>query len=575
MNRGRCTALLLAALILSIPSVSAADGTIQILVDKKPMDLRQNKPAVLTDEVFVPARHFAEASGAKVDFDASTGTLTVTSAAGSGVLRLGSHQGWIRGTKVYFGDGPFMYDNQFYAPMLFFNEMFDQAWYWDPFYRQFKWTPIFPRFRGGLRPPMVIPGPGIHRPRPTTPQQPKPGSGCIVRPLPSETDPKIVVQIGTDSVTYPVTKDAAITRGSIGGQASDVPLGSLRPGDRVTFKRDSKGSITSLKAQFKMAKGKVKSSGSNTIVLETGDTLRVSSQTEILLPGNSTGDAADVKAGDVVIVSMSPDTRAVYVIQVQCENEAGEPIEGTGEPQVCLNTYGPLSVGDVLVVRLRANAGGSAWFTIPGVKANIRMKEIYAGTYEGRYEVQPGDTAIRQQVKVIFTQTDGQTFTRFTSRPMTLRTVSDYLPRITEPRQGQQIISPVVVRGEAQPGSLVRVIIEFRRIAQGILPLQGMTALQDVNADLNGDWVTPPLAAVMPFSDFEPNPEADFGVLQDWFQFVEEPPTVYTISAISIGPNGEERTAYKIQVFKQQVATVGGLPPLLVERNDVWPAGLK
>ena len=563
MIRIRTGAWALALTILFLASAYAREKAIVIFIGKKPLDLKQCDPAVLTDDMFVPARSVAEAAGAKVHWDKPTGTMTITSASGVGALTVGSHWGRIRGTKVYFPYWPYVWGNQCYAPMLFFNEMFDQAWYFDPYYGQFRWVPIFPRFRGGLRPPMVIPGPGRHAPEDSQAPEGRSGSGCTVRPLPSEKKPKIVIQIGSSAVTYPLAKGALILRGSIGKQASESPLSAIRPGDYVTFQRNARGEITALRAQYRIARGKVKSVGAGGIVLETGDRLPLSPQTEILMSDNKSGAPADIKVGDTIAASLSPKIGNAYLIQVQKGGRAVQ--EGEEEGQVCLNSYGPLTTGDELVVWFKANAGGQAWFTIPGVKANIPMKEAFPGYYSGSYTIQQGDIAVRQLVKVTFTMNDGQTFVRLTSRPLTIGTVCDYLPRITNPRQGQQIVSPVIVIGEAQPGSLVRIVIEFRRNAQSIFPIQGVTAIQDVNADSNGDWRTPPLSAIAPFSDNEPPVRGDFGVLQDWFSFVEEPPTVYTITAIAIGPNGQERTAYRIEVTKEHVTTVGGLTPSLVE----------
>lgn len=569
MTRTYYTSFVLLILMITFTASAQGDGIIQILVDKKPVDLVETQSAILSDEVFVPVRQFAELAGATVDFDSSTGTLKVTSPKGTGVMKIGSHYGRINGDRVFFPNAPYFYGRQSYGPMLFFNDMWDQAWYWDPFYQQFKWIPIFPRYRGVARPPMFIPGPGRssseNRPN-AQPTQPY-GTGSTVRPLPSDANPRIVVQVANKPVTYSVAPNAVILRGSAGTQAKAVPLSQIRPGDKITFQRNSKGTITLIRAQYKQVAGTVKSIGVGSITLESGTTLRIGTQTRIFLPDNTMGVTEDVRIGDVVTASIDPDTSNAYVIQVQPRVTPAQP--GMGG-QIAVNSWGPLNTGDIFVIRFTDSPGGKAWFTIPGAAANVAMVETIPGVYEGSYIIQQGDQTLREPVKVIFNAADGTTYTRLSARPVTIHTLASYKPRITSPRQGQQILSPLVVTGEARPGSIVRVIIEFRRNAQGILPLQGVTAVQDVRTDDDGHWQTPPLAAVAPFSDANPPPPADFGVFSDIYEWRNrERPTVWTITAATIGSHGEELAAYSVDVLKSPAQTIGGLMPALVEPKTI------
>ena len=560
-----CLLCFLAVLITLIPAASQGDKAVQIFVGNEPVELEETIPAILSEDVCVPVRPFAEALGAQVDWDGSSGTLTVSGPAGAGVLRIGSHVARIKGTQVYFPYAPYLFDGRFYAPILFFSEMFDQAWYWDPYTRQFQWVPIFPRWRGGrgLAPPIPY-GPARRTPKAEAPPIPTTRIvvGAAVRTLPSRINPRIVVRTAGKRITYPVARDVIILRGRIGGRAMEVPLGSIRPGDRVILRFNEESVATSIRAQYKVVSGKVQSVAKSTVLLETGETLKVIPETEIILPENIRGHLSDIRAGDVVAAGVSPITGKTYIIKALPSIEDERPPE---QDQISLNTVGPLRAGDVLIVRFKAHAGGQAWFTIPGAKANIPMAEVEPGVYQGEYTVQIGDTALRQRIKLTFRAPGGETYSRLSRRPVTVRTVAGYLPRITSPRQGQQISSPVVVQGMADPGSLVRVTIQFRRNLQRLLPLEGITAMEDVRADRDGRWQTPPLAAVAPFSEKEPNLPADFGIFSDVYEFEQEPPTIYTITAISIGPNGEEQAAYSIEVTKRPGVALEGLVPPSVE----------
>jgi hypothetical protein len=568
MIRSYRRSLVFSALVALIPIAAFCGSKMQVHVNKRPVDMAKMQSVILADEVFVPARQFAESTGATVIYNPTTQTLTVQSSKGTGVLRLGSHTGRIKGTRVFFPTAPYFSGGQFYAPMLFFSEMFDQAWYWDPFYQQFRWVPIFPRW-GGYRPPMIIPGPGgSSQSGPTSEHQPQPpaSGSSLVRPLPSGTSPKVVVQVGAKSTTYPVSKEAVILRGKIGAQASEVSLSSIRPGDKLTIQRDSQGRITVIRATYKQVAGRITSITGNVVTLDTGDVLKLCSQTSIYLPDNSTGTLADLMVGDAVTASMNPDTGLACVIQVQPRFPAGTSNTDNDENPIAVNSWGPLNVGDVLTVRFRASAGGQAWFTIPGVQANAKMLETAPGLYQAYYIIQPGDTALRQPIKVMFKAANGSVITVLSRRPIMIRSLVDTRPRITSPHQGQQITSPVVVTGSAQPGSLIRVVIEFRRNAQGFFPLQGVTAVQDVQVDTDGHWQTPPLAAVAPYSDSDDLPPLDMGVFTDIYTWRDrERPTVWTITAVSVGPNGEEKAAYTIDVTKSKSQNIGGLAPLLVE----------
>lgn len=463
-------------------------------------------------------------------------------------------------------------------PFLFFNETFDQAWYWDPYYRQFRWVPIFPRWKGqgyGYSPPMTYSAPPSATPSSRRPKEQayvvpdtKMAVGQAVRPIPSRTIPRIVAVVGGKTVTYPIAPMAVILRGQLGGRAVEVALASVRPGDKVTLQLDDEGRVTTLRAQYKLAAGKVKSTAENTMLLETGETVKAGPQTKIILRGNQACCVADVKVGDMVVATVSPVTGVADIVQVQ--SPAPAPAEGTMAPapaataepteddQITLNTLGPLRAGDVLVVRFKAQPGGEAWFTVPGAAANMQMAEVEPGLYSAQYTVKSGDVIVSQPIKVTFKSASGESYTKLSSRLISARTIAGYLPRIISPRQGEEIVSPVVVKGVAEPRSLVRVVIEFRRIAQGIMPITGTTAIEDVKADSSGNWQTGRLAAVMPFSDAEPELPVDFGAFDRILKIPPEPPTVYTITAISITSRGQEKSSYSVDVTKRPGVSIEG-----------------
>ena len=465
-------------------------------------------------------------------------------------------------------------------PIIFFNETFDQAWYWDPYYRRFVWVPIFPRWRGqgyGYNPPGMAYNPPAKTYNPPSGQEKAPVAavpasgmavGLAVRPIPSRTNPAMVAVVGGKTVTYRLAPMAVILRGQLGNPGVEVPLGSVRPGDKVTLQFNDDGLVATLRAQYKTVSGKVRSIAGSTILLETGETIKAGPQTKILLSGNQACCVQGVSAGDLVIATVSPVTGVADVVQVQSPmpeqapaavgTEQQTPPSSAEDDQISLNTLGPLRAGDILVVRFKAETGGEAWFTVPGAEANMQMAEVEPGLYSAQYTVKQGDVIVAQPIKITFKSKDGESYTKLSSRLISAKTIAGYLPRIISPRQGEQIVSPVIVKGEAEPGSLVRVVIEFRRVIQTVMPITGTTAIQDVRADGSGHWQTPPLSAVMPFSDSEPQMPFDIGVLGGGFRLPEEAPTVYTITAVSIGPKGKEKASYSIDVTKKPGAALEG-----------------
>ena len=543
------------AVLLIIPAAAASqiEETVQFFIGDKPVEMANSTPAVLSKDVCIPVRQFAEELGAKVNWDGSTGTLTVSDDSGTGVMRVGSRTATIKGIKVKFPYAPYIFGGQAYAPILFFNEMFDQAWVFDPMTRQFTWIPIFPRYRGGYSPPRIIYGPGRRTPSPST-TTPAVTLKIIVSEvasvLLSRTNPKITIRTDVKTITYSVARDAVILRGLVGGQSVEVPFGDIRPGDRVRLQFNEAGIVTSIKAQYNVITGKVWSVGKDTIVLKSGKTLVTAPQVEVILPGSVMGGIQDIQVGDSIAASTSPVSDRVYVVRVLPVTSGRQPDR---DDQLTINATGPLGVGDVLVIRFKAEADGNAVFTIPGVAANAAMIEVEPGVYQGRYTVKPGDTLLRQPVKVTFIAPGDQKFVRLSRRPVTIQTVANYLPRITYPVQGQDVQSPIVVKGVAKPGSPVRVTIEYRANLGTILPIQGLTAVSEVRADQSGSWETPPLPAVVPFYEDRKQPfPGAFGELSDIFKFPEEPPVIYTITAVGIGSDGKEQTAYSIEVTQQE-----------------------
>jgi hypothetical protein len=273
-----------------------------------------------------------------------------------------------------------------------------------------------------------------------------------------------------------------------------------------------------------------------------------------------------VAIGDLLGARVSPISDRTYEVRVETPIPSGRSRPNPKDDPIQLNSYGPFRDGDTLQVTFTGHAGGTAVFTVPGLGSDYAMQEIKPGVYQGQYTIRMGDIAVKEPVEITFQEKDGQTYKVMSSRTVIIRTAGGYLPRITYPRQGDTIASPIVIQGMAKPGAIVQVSIEYRRIIQGVLPLEGLTDITQVRADADGLWQTPPLVAASPFTDSEPELPFKLGIFSPWWaQDWSEPPIVYNISATVMTPDGGEQAQYSVDVTRKLGRDTEGTLPAQIE----------
>lgn len=163
------------------------------------------------------------------------------------------------------------------------------------------------------------------------------------------------------------------------------------------------------------------------------------------------------------------------------------------------NAAGVLVPGDVLCVTMTSLPNGRACFDIADVANSLPMREVSLGKYVGSYTVVRGDNAIRTPLIVRIALPSGARLSEATTVPVTI--VSDPAPAppmIENPLAGGIVGNTVIVRGRVQPGSIVRVDIQYRNRLTGIYKLEGTAAGQEVIADRNGNFSTQPLLLIVP-----------------------------------------------------------------------------
>ena len=322
MTRRRDFVCALSIILITLAvGTSQAETAMKLFLGDKLIDHEISMPAVLSEDVCVPVRQFAEATGAVLDWDGGAGTLTVSDSSRIGVLRVGSRIATVGGVRIFLPHAPYIVDGLLYAPSLFFNEAFDQAWVWDPLTRQFTWMPIFPRWQGTTTPKVIF-GPGRRTMRVQT--APALAGRVITSEVasvePSSTNPKISIRTDSKIITYSVAMEALIIRGRIGELATEASLGDILPGDRVRLQFDELGIVTSIRAQYRIVMGMVRSVMKDGLVLSSSETLEAADQVEVILPGNVQGDLQDIRIGDHISARVGLVTGRAYVIKVLSPN---------------------------------------------------------------------------------------------------------------------------------------------------------------------------------------------------------------------------------------------------------------
>jgi hypothetical protein len=183
----------------------------------------------------------------------------------------------------------------------------------------------------------------------------------------------------------------------------------------------------------------------------------------------------------------------------------------------------PVGAGSAIVLTLNAAPGGKAQAAIGSMAAKIPLKETDPGVYVGEYMVKPGDDVQDAPVTAKFTARDGTTVTQSLASKLTINAGPPPAPRITSPKGDTPIDpnAPLTVKGHGQPGTMVRVAINYTSKALGgILPVSGQSASKDVSVDKNGDWEAEDLPIQI---------KSLFGTNRD---------TVFTISATELDASG-------------------------------------
>lgn len=497
-----------ALVCLSWAALSTAQ--IGVNVDNKPVQFVGQRPVEVQGRVMVPLRGVLEALGAYVDFESSTRTITANKGTTQIEMKLGERAAMVNGRQIMLDVPAMTMRGSTMVPLRFIGEALGADVKWVGATSTVDiWTDS---------------GPGNTTPPPSN-GSPLEITGIDVRSRNEWLRPGDTVDVEMSATP--------------GMQASFRIPGLV---DRVEMRETSTGVYQGswkVTAGTSLSGAKVLGEivrGTETKVIQASANMNVDTTPPVVsgmipedrnrVPANRLSVSAvfddasgsGVRAEDVVLqidgkdvtreatvtssfVSWRPDTigagRHTAVLNVT--DRAGNAVQKKWEFNVSSATTsiqafthdatGRMQPGDVITTTLRGEKGSDITFSIGG-RQGIPMSEKSPGVYTGEYVVRRGDNFTNAPVIATMRTAQGEVFTIEADKKINASVGNDAL-KITSPKDGVAVASPLVVQGTAAPGSRVLVQVSYASTVVGGLRLTGRLFEDEVVADANGRWRTP------------------------------------------------------------------------------------
>ncbi|HEV8339161.1 MAG TPA: copper amine oxidase N-terminal domain-containing protein [bacterium] len=390
--------LLTAALAAGVIPAPAAAQSTRIIIDGSPVFFDQ-PPAVIGGRVLVPLRGVFERLGAFVQWDQQSNTVTAVRGDTQVMLVIGSRQATVNGRALILDVPALIVGGRTLVPLRFVSEAMGARVDWDAGSRTVFITsstvgqPPFPQ-----QPPP--PFPPLPRPT-ITPQPPPPQAavveGTVVRVEAS--GQRIHVQRANLIHTFLVTPDTAITRIDVDtNRGGSISLSEVRSGDFVRVTADTASRAILIRVMVREVNGRIDALTTRAIVLTNGQTFVLSDDVRFSADGREVPREA-LRAGMEVTLRINPQTQEVT--EVAARGQVALPAPTLTPPATAVRisffTHSadePVRAGQTITVTLRGNSGGTAAFDIFGVVSGVEMREIEPGVYRGAYVVRPGDNVV-------------------------------------------------------------------------------------------------------------------------------------------------------------------------------------
>ena len=230
--------------------------------------------------------------------------------------------------------------------------------------------------------------------------------------------------------------------------ARGVALSSLNAGDDVRLNLDATGRVTQIITAATVVVARVQFAAGNTIVLDDNNdtTLTLGQNLTYVDAQGRLASSANLQQGDSVALFLSRENRQVYRVSAYAPDytpannaATGTPnpipgggLPGSNAPQIQLvqhNAAAPLKAGSRLDVTVRATPAQRLAFSLGAKIQNVPLYEstAQAGVYSGSYAVKAGDDVLDARILARLTTSNGNEATAQSDAPVTIDTVA---PRV-------------------------------------------------------------------------------------------------------------------------------------------------
>ncbi|MGV3617055.1 MAG: stalk domain-containing protein [Fimbriimonas sp.] len=252
---------------------------------------------------------------------------------------------------------------------------------------------------------------------------------------------------------------------------------------------------------------------------------------KLSIDGRDVTDDATVTASLLAFRPIQPLAAGRHEVEITAHDKAGNRTRKAwaftvaSRNEVIRNfthdAEGEVRPGQVITFTLLGEPGGTATYTVGNRLRKRAMTEVEPGKYVGEYTVRQNDEFESEKVVAELKTKDGETFT-FDAPNQLAANVVPAMPTITSPTADEALGRTLIVRGKARAGQQVRVRVDYKGNALGVIALNGSIGEQTVQADAQGNWETTAF---------------------NLDSLATRRGTTFTIRAVSLGSNGRESEA--------------------------------
>lgn len=260
--------LLVLSLVAGVTPSPAQAQSIRVVIDGSPVFFDQ-PPSAIGGRVLVPLRGVFERLGAFVQWDPQSNTVTAIRADTQVVLVIGSRQATVNGRAVLLDVPALIVGGRTLVPLRFVSEAMGARVDWNAATRTVFITSS-PAAQPFPQPP-AQPFPPVPRPTLTPIQPPQAAviEGSVVRV--DLSGQRMLVQRGNLIHTFLVTPDTAITRVDVEtNQGGSISLAEVRTGDFVRITADTANRAILIRVLIREVSGRIDAITSRAIVLTNG-----------------------------------------------------------------------------------------------------------------------------------------------------------------------------------------------------------------------------------------------------------------------------------------------------------------